>query len=133
MLAGVRRAVALGGMWLVTGCTLGLGGLEAPGDDGSAPTTTAPDASGLDQANLGDDASPPAHPPPHNDAGGPANRDASTPDGPPVGPAPPDACTNAAGPCVVVPSGWALVAFAPSQASSCPAGFDAAPAQNVVE
>jgi hypothetical protein len=122
-------------MWLSTGCTLGLAGLEAPGVDGSASTTTGPDASDLDQASLGDDASSPSHPIPRGDAGGPGlgSHDASTPDSPPVGPAPPDACTNAAGPCVVVPSGWALVAFAPSQATSCPAGFDAAPAQNVVE
>jgi hypothetical protein len=135
MLAGVRRAVALGGMWLGTGCTLGLGGLEAAGGDGSAPTTTGPDASGLDEASPGDDASPPSHPIVGGDAGRPGsgNHDASTPDGPPVGPAPPDGCTNAAGPCVVVPSGWALVAFAPSQASSCPSGFDAAPAQDLVE
>ena len=62
MLAGVRRAVALGGMWLVTGCTLGLGGLETPGDDASAPTTTGPDDADLDQASPGDDASPPRIP-----------------------------------------------------------------------
>jgi hypothetical protein len=43
------------------------------------------------------------------------------------------ACDNATGPCVVVPGGWTLVAFAPTQAAACPAGFDAAPAVDVVE
>jgi hypothetical protein len=43
------------------------------------------------------------------------------------------ACADASGACVVVPGGWTLVAFAPNQASACPAGFDSAPSTDVVE
>ncbi len=48
------------------------------------------------------------------DAGGPPPVDAGGGAGP---------CTNTDAGCVVVPTGWELVAFAPSQATACPTGF----------
>jgi hypothetical protein len=44
----------------------------------------------------------------------------------------PPSCTTANG-CYVIPSGWQLVAFAPSQSSACPTGFASAQPENFVE
>jgi hypothetical protein len=41
-------------------------------------------------------------------------------------------CSSATG-CYVIPSGWTLVAFAPSQGTACPTGFAAAAPTNLVE
>ena len=130
MLPGVRRAAGLVCIALVTGCTLGLGGLGAPTGDGE---TGENDAANAFDANPGDDASRPVKPGPRPDSGpAPVPRDASTPDAAKVDPTPPAACANAAGPCFAVPSGWALVAFAPAQTTPCPVGYTSAPSQDVL-
>ena len=41
-------------------------------------------------------------------------------------------CTTANG-CYVIPSGWTLVAFAPSQSTACPGGFAGAQPESLVE
>jgi hypothetical protein len=42
-------------------------------------------------------------------------------------------CAGGGKGCVAVPPGWSLVAFAPSQSSPCPTGFDMAAATDLVE
>jgi len=128
MLPGVRRAAALTCVCVVSGCGLGLSGLQASSVDTSDDDAASADS---DSGSGGDDASRPP-PPGHPDAGRVAARDAST-DAGPTAPTTPNACTNSSGPCVVVPSGWSLVAFAPAQTSACPAGFDSSPAEDLVE
>ena len=44
----------------------------------------------------------------------------------------PPPCTTANG-CYVIPSGWTLVPFAPSQSAACPTGFANAQPENLVE
>jgi hypothetical protein len=135
MLPHVLRAAGLGGIWLLglNGCSVGLKGLQPPGQQGDS-LTAEPDAGTTLDANVDDDASQPANPAPGNDAAPPHHpTDAAVPDAGHMEPLPPDACTNATGPCVVVPSGWSLVAFAPAQAAACPAGFDTAPSEDLFE
>ncbi len=134
MFPGVRRAAGLGAVCvLVNGCSLGVQGKEPPAQEGD-PLTAEPEAGTI--SGTGDeDASPPARPVTHTDAGpaGHPASDAAAPDAGHSGPTAPNACTNATGPCVVVPSGWSLVAFAPAQTAACPAGFNAAPSQDLFE
>jgi hypothetical protein len=125
----------LGGIWLVSlnGCSLGLKGLQTPGEQGDSLTTDPDAGSTADAGSGGEDASQPAHP--GTDAG-PAHHptpDAAAPDAGRPPPPPPDACTNANPPCVVVPSGWSLVALASAQTAACPGGFDVAPSQDLFE
>jgi hypothetical protein len=136
MLPGVRRAAGLGVIGLVTGCTLGLGGLAATDDDGNAPIAANEGGSLDDASGAGADASPPERPSTDPDAGShPPTHDAASADahGLVDGTAPPNACAGASGTCVTVPTGWTLVAFAPAQTSPCPTGFDTAPSQDLVE
>ena len=134
MFSGVRRAAGLGAVWgLLNGCSLGVQGTQTPGHEGDS-LMAEPEAgtiSGSDDV----DGSPPARPVTRNDAGpaGHPASDAAAPDAGHSGPPAPNGCTNATGPCVVVPSGWSLVAFAPAQTAACPAGFNTAPSQDVFE
>jgi hypothetical protein len=129
MLPGVLRAAALGGICVITGCTLPLTGRGAPSDDdGTTPDTNFDAASAID-APSGDDATIPSNPAPRSDAG----KVGTSSDGGPATGSTPSPCANSAAGCVAVPAGWTLVAFAPSQASSCPTGFDTSPSQDVVE
>ena len=136
MMPGVRRAAGLGAVVLVTGCTVGLGGLGASEEDGSAPIAADDGATPDDATGGGEDVSRPGRPGSGPDAGAhPLPRDGAVADAPePVdAPAPPNACAGATGACVTVPTGWTLVAFAAAQTSPCPAGFDTAPSQDLVE
>ena len=68
-----------------------------PGTDaGQGKDAAAPDASGTNDAG--------------NDAGGATEAGSG------------DTCAGVSG-CVIVPTGWTLVAFAPSQTAACPSGF----------
>ncbi len=121
-------------MWLVAGCSVGLGGLASPvDDDGTTPIVEADAATSAD-ASESDGNARPTKPGGHPDATAPGNPipDASN-DAPKAVPPPPGACPNDAAPCIGVPSGWTLVAFAPAQASPCPTGFETAPSQDLVE
>jgi hypothetical protein len=125
----------------MSGCGVDLQGRE-PAQQGDS-ITAEPDAATFDvSAPPEEDASHPTSPKPVLDAAAPHHpmtqdasmRDASIPDAAPEsGPTVSDSCTNVTGPCVAVPSGWTLVAFAPAQSAACPAGFDAAPSQDVFE
>ncbi len=134
MLPWVRRAAGLGGTWLLlNGCTVGLRGLEPPGEQGDS-LTAEPEAGTVD-AGADDDGSQATTPHPGSDASPPHHpvTDASVPDTGKPRPTTTGPCANATGSCVVVPSGWSLVAFAPSQTAACPTGFDAAPSENLFE
>jgi hypothetical protein len=129
---------------MLSACSVDLQGREAPAQDDSL--TTEPDAASVDASLPGqDDASQPTKTQP--DAGPPhhpmATPDASIPEASMPEASIPDAshdsgpttnaCTNVSGPCVVVPSGWTLVAFAPAQNAACPAGFDTTASQDLFE
>jgi hypothetical protein len=129
-MAGRLRAAGLGALCLLAGCTLPLAGRGAPGDDGASAAADDFDAaSSSADATVGDDAAP-SEPGPHPDAGDPG---APVSDGGPPTGSTNNPCAKSAAGCVAVPAGWTLVAFSPSQASSCPTGFDATPSQDVVE
>lgn len=90
-----------------------LGADAHPGDDATSVRDGASgghhDARASD-AGTADDGGSPA------DDGGPADAGSDADYA--------SACDGAAG-CVVVPPGWTLIAFAPSQTPACPAGFQA--------
>lgn len=122
MLATVRIAAVLG-LAFATGCSLGLGGLAGAGPDGGS-TMSAP--SDLDASNAAPDAGGTTV---ENDAASVGDagvaEDSSQSAAAPCSP-------SSAKPCIVVPTGWTLVAFAPSQSAPCPAGFGDTP-KDVVE
>ncbi len=135
MLPGVCRAAGLGASWLVAGCSLGVGGLAASND--ANLSTADSDAAAADPDDAANIAPPRSRPSddasdPHPAASDAATVDAST-SSVKDSAAPPSGCANSAGPCVAVPSGWTLVAYAPAQASPCPTGFDTAPSQDLLE
>jgi hypothetical protein len=125
MMATVRVAALLG-FAFAAGCGLGLDGLAGAPPDGGAIVNAPSDP---DASNSAPDAGGTVEP----DSGGTVENDASS-----VGDAgvvPEDAGQSAAAPCspsspnpcIVVPPGWTLVAFAPSQSTPCPAGFGDTP------
>jgi len=117
MLSLVLRAVLAGSALVATACALDVKGLAAgDGDAMTAPPTNLDDASVAGSHNPS--------PSPSTTATGmkPGGAEAGA-----------SACDNAAGPCVVVPGGWTLVAFAATRAAACPAGFSASPSTDVVE
>jgi hypothetical protein len=126
---------------LTASCSVGVGGLQASDDDASGPNVLPSfDAGGLDAtttAHHGGQAPPvdAGMAQTDDDAGSEAGALGEPPEASTTGRTPFDAsaCDDASGPCVVVPGGWTLVAFAPNQASSCPAGFASAPSVDVVE
>ncbi len=125
----VLRAAGLGALCLLAGCTLPLAGRGALGDDDGTAGANYDAASSPVDATAGDDATP-SKPAPRLDGGNPG---APVSDGGPPTSSTPDPCSKSAAGCVAVPAGWTLVAFAPSQTSSCPTGFDASPSQDLVE
>jgi hypothetical protein len=93
-------------------------GNEAGGsiDAGPGPDATVPVDAGV-TVDAGHDAGSTVDAGHAVDAGGPpvdAGQDAGSDAGP---------CANLGASCVVVPTGWALVAFAPAQSTACPTGF----------
>jgi hypothetical protein len=105
---------------LSAGCGLDLGGLAAALPDGGAIPAPV-DGAGPDASVQPDDASSP------DSAGpryvGPSNE---------AGPSASLPCSASSGPaCMVVPTGWAFVAFAPDRSSPCPSGFVDSPSSAV--
>jgi hypothetical protein len=86
---------------------------DAPGDEQPA-TSDSGDAGGPTDATSGGDGTAPRDAGDATDASGPRDGSAD---------AAADAMCTAAGTCLDVPQGWTLVAFAPTQSSSCPSGF----------
>jgi hypothetical protein len=122
--------IAFTGAFLGPGCSLdgnGLAQVSGTGD-GTGPGANAPagtpihgddsgrtrtDGTGADvDARALNDAATPVDAGPSSNLG---------PDGTIVSDA--GSCTGNASPCVLVPSGWTLVAFASTQSTACPAGF----------
>jgi hypothetical protein len=138
MLTALARTALAASALVMTACALDAGGLGATDDEAGASVMTQSPTGGVDASVPSGDGGP--RPPPamldSGTAGAPTD---GAPTDAPVDTAtsrPPfdaSACNDAGGPCVVVPGGWSLVAFAPTQASSCPAGFSVAPAVDVVE
>ncbi len=127
MLATVRVAAVLG-VLLSVGCGLSLVGL------GSAP---APVDGGGGQIEAGE-VVPPIDAETSDDAGVAHNEESSSPiegggQQDDAGQSAGVQCSGAAtDPCIVVPSGWSLIAFASTRSSSCPPGFGDTPS-DVVE
>jgi hypothetical protein len=92
-----------------------------PAADAAAAPIDGDDAEDM-KSSLSDEAGPPS------DAMSDAFPDASLDAAGEVGGPPDDAsCGTGQSPCVVVPAGWTLVAFASTQSSPCPAGFATQP------
>jgi hypothetical protein len=142
MLMSVRRALVVGSVLVTAACSVGVGGLRASSTDDAGGSSVgpadveSPDAtstsSGGGHLSPGDGGTPSTA----ADDASDSDTDAQAEDAGITMTRPPfdaSACDDASGPCVVVPGGWTLVAFAPNQASACPAGFDSAPSTDVVE
>lgn len=124
--------IAFASAILGPGCSLDQGGLGAvtptgadagPRPGATANGTTHGDASsttGTDSTRVDGGAPNDAIPPGDGRASGDAGPDATTPAE--AGP-----CANGAPSCIVVPSGWTLVAFASTRSTACPAGFTGMP------
>jgi hypothetical protein len=140
MMARVRVATALGGV-LLAGCGVELDGLSlgSPPDGSGSASPPNEDASLVDASIPADDQGSPdvivsSDDEGSSDAAYPGDdQGSSSVDASPGIDATADADSSVAdaGPCsdatsqgcIVVPNGWTLVAFAPSQSSSCPTGF----------
>ncbi len=125
--------IASGVVLLVLGCGLNEGGLaqmtqsSGGNPDGGAPPIGMggiPDASMAGpphgDGSVADDGSSPEGASSSDDSSALEN-DSSFDDGPVA--LADSSCASGAGPCIVVPTGWTLVAFAPSQSTACPAGY----------
>jgi hypothetical protein len=136
MLPGVRRAAGVIALTAaaVAGCSLGVGGLSnslssgdgGPGEgeptaDGGDPSQKLPKDGGTAAHDSGPQPDAMMPTPPMPDGALPQTDAGST------------ACPDPSGACLVVPAGWALVAFAGTQASPCPTGFAGAPPTDLVE
>jgi hypothetical protein len=91
---------------------------------GSSSGSSGSSGSGGDAAGEGDSTSP------GNEGGG---QDQSAPEAPGVDVGPTETGPTCGTGCYTIPSGWSLVAFAPSQGTMCPGGFAGAGATNLVE
>ncbi len=107
----------------------GSADVAAPPDDATAGTHHAADGS-VHRADAGRDGSEPGDAQEAESTADAPGDDGESPGDAGPGVVPDGGCTTAAG-CYVVPSGWSLVAFASSQTTACPAGYDS-PA-NLVE
>ncbi len=123
---------------MTSGCALDLSGRA--GDEGTDAETVAPDDGAVAVPLEAGSARPDGGAHPAKDAGpirdatvDGTSPEASAPDASPPDGSGPNPCTNAVGPCAVVPAGWTLVARAPAQSSPCPAGFDGTSPSDVVE
>ena len=99
-------------------------GGSGSGGDGSTDGTM-----GAGDSSSGGDSTAPPQDSSMAESGSP--KDSSIPDTYVVETGPPP-CTTANG-CYVIPSGWTLVPFAPSQSAACPTGFASAQPENLVE
>jgi hypothetical protein len=125
--------IASGVVLVMLGCGLDEGGLaQMKPSSGANPDGGATSMGGIPDASMT------GQPPPHDDGsvaddatlpeGASSSDDSSAPESDSsFGDAPvalADAsCASDSGPCIVVPRGWTIVAFEPSQSTACPAGY----------
>jgi hypothetical protein len=126
----IFKPIAWGLVLLALGCGLGQGGLAqmtpstgTSHDSGTGPFGTGGTEDGSvaddgpasgDDAGSADGASSSSDSNAAEDVDNPLDAPTTVPTGP---------CLNDAAPCIVVPTGWTLVAFTPDQSTLCPAGF----------
>jgi hypothetical protein len=113
------RGIVVAGALLAAGCSLDLDGLE--GADAGSPATAEPEAGAAHEAGGAVQPTDSGFSDTGSSSGSSGGGDAMGPTG----------CANGA--CSGAPAGWSLVAFASTQASPCPPGFDSAAPTNLVE
>ncbi len=101
----------------------GPDGAYAEGASSGSSGSSGGSGSGGDAANGGDTS-------PGSEGGG---QDQSSPESSTMDVGPVDTGPGCGTGCYVIPGGWSLVAFAPSQGTACPNGFATAAATNLVE
>jgi hypothetical protein len=116
-------------------CGLATSG-EAPGNgdggltDGATAEGASSSSSGSSSGSGGSGGDAAGEGSPGNEGGG---QDQSSPESSTMDVAPTETGPTCGTGCYTIPSGWSLVAFAPSQGTMCPTGFTGAGATNLVE